>query len=199
MGKHFERQKHQRSRRGSSLHWKGGSGSRAESISRRRTRIHDVTVDIFPNVKSRKQKKAAVFATHVLFNMPKNVSRQTKNDDGETGKGSLAIERNVKQLGCLSPDVDFSSETAARSMLKRYSPAAERSIQIRTERSSSGGLASSRTKFLRPKFRGSLSRVFARREAWDLATQVCEIGGDLAQKRATCFSLSENWCMPAPC
>ena len=39
---------------------------------------------------------------------------------------------------------------------------------------------------------------FARREAWDVARKLHQIKGDLEENRATYFSPSEVWCLPAP-
>ena len=68
-----------------------------------------------------KQKKLQLWREVCFSTCREEPTAKQKIKEGweETGKGSIAMARNVKKLGCVSQDVDSSSQTSLNSIVKK--------------------------------------------------------------------------------
>ena len=74
-----------------------------------------------PAAQNKRNCRCAFETRSVLFYMQRRANSQTKDQRrmGKTGKSSIARVRNVKKLGCVSQDVDSSSQTSLNSIVKK--------------------------------------------------------------------------------
>ena len=80
-----------------------------------------MTIGILPECQEHKTEEGHSYGDKCAFPHAEGSVQQNRKSkkDGETGKGSLAVVRNVTQMGCVSQDVDSLLQSSLRSTLKK--------------------------------------------------------------------------------